>query len=57
MHKARDWFLKNAPEASQWYNRQLDIVGEAKNFEVVIRSLTERRKAACLEVPTQGCLE
>ena len=57
MHKARDWFLKNAPKASQWYNRQIDIVGEAKNYEVVIQSLTERRKASTLEVPTQGYQE
>jgi hypothetical protein len=52
-HRARDWFLQNAPKASQWHNRQINIVGEAKNYEAVIQSLTERSKVDALEEPSQ----
>ena len=53
-HRARDWFLRNAPKASQWRNRQINIVGEAKNYEAVIQSLTERSKVDTFEEPSQG---
>ena len=56
-HRARDWFLQNASKASQWHDTQVNVVGEAKNYEAVIQSLTERSKVNTLEAPNQGYSE
>ena len=56
-HRVRDWFLQNAPKAGQWHNRQVNVVGGAKNYEAVVQSLIERSKVSSLEETHQNCPE
>ena len=56
-YRARDWFLQNAPKASQWHDTQINVVSEAKNYEAIIQSLTERSKVNNLEALNQRYFE
>lgn len=47
--RARDGFLRNIPEAGQWRTKQDDIVGGAKNYEKIVRSLTRYSKVDATE--------
>ena len=51
-HKAYG-FLQNAPKAGQWHDRQISIVREARNYEMIIQSFTKHSKVNILEEPSQ----
>ena len=46
-------FLQNTSKVSQWHDRQINIVREARIYETIIQSFTKRSKVNILEESSQ----